>query len=195
MSSDESGTRGRILTAARELFGQAPGAPVSMDQIARRARVSRQALYLHFADRTQLILEVSRVADVTARTPERQRRVDEADTARMALREAIALQAVIKPELRGIATALDVLRRTDPAADAAWQEREHARLRRCEAVVKRLRAEGDLAPRWTVRTAARLLWATTSQRVWDDLVVDQGWSNDHYREHLTAMLEAALLAP
>lgn len=133
------------------------------------------------------------MADAAARTPERQRRVDQAPTARDALREAIALQATLKPELRGIATALDVLRRTDPASDAAWQEREHARLRRCEAVVTRLHAAGDLAPRWDVPTAARLLWAVTSQRVWDDLVVDQGWSTSQYRTHLTSLLEAALI--
>lgn len=193
MSSGEPATRTRILVAARELLENTPGAPVSMGQIARCAGLSRQALYLHFADRASLLAEVSRMADAAARTPRRQRRVDEAATARQALREAIALQAAIKPELRGIATALDVLRRTDPAADAAWKEREHARLRRCETVITRLSAEGDLDRVWDVSTATRLLWAATSQRVWDDLVIDQGWSTSQYRNHLTTMLESALL--
>jgi AcrR family transcriptional regulator len=193
MSSGDPATRARILLAARELLEKTRGAPVSMGQIARHAGLSRQALYLHFADRTSLFVEVSRMADTVARTPERQRLVDEAPTARDALREAIALQAMLKPELRGIATALDVLRRTDPAADAAWKEREHARLRRCETVTTRLAAEGDLAAAWDVSTAARLLWAVTSQRVWDDLVIDQGWTAGQYRTHLTVMLESALL--
>lgn len=193
MSSGDPATRARILLAARELLEKTPGAPVSMGQIARHAGVSRQALYLHFAERTSLLVEVSRMADAAARTPERQRRVDQAPTARDALREAIALQAALKPELRGIATALDVLRRTDPAAGAAWEEREHARLQRCETIVARLHAEGDLAAAWDVSAAARLLWAVTSQRVWDDLVIDQGWSAGQYRTHLTTMLEAALL--
>ena len=157
------------------------------------AGLSRQTLYLHFADRTSLFVEVSRMADAAARTPQRQRRVDQAPTARGALRKAIALQATLKPELRGIATAIDVLRRTDPAAGAAWTEREHARLQRCEAVIARLHADGELAAAWDVPTAARLLWAVTSQRVWDDLAVDQGWSTSQYRMHLTTMLEAALL--
>lgn len=164
-----------------------------MAQIAEEAGVSRQALYLHFADRTSLFLEVSRMADATARTTSRQQRVDDAATGRDALREAIALQALLKPLLRGIATALDALRRTDPAADAAWKEREHARLRRCEIVVRRLQSDGDLAPGWDVKAAARCFWAVTSQRVWDDLVVDQGWSAVRYRKHLTQLLEAALL--
>ena len=193
MSRDDSTTRQRILTAARALLEAAPGASVSMGQIAQRAGVSRQALYLHFSDRTNLFLEVSRAADAMERTPTRQQRIDNAPTGRDALRESIALQAKLKPRLRGIATALDALRRTDPAAEAAWQEREHARLHRCEQVVRRLAADGDLAPTWNVETAAHCFWAVTSQRVWDDLVVDQGWSSTRYRQHLTHLLEAALL--
>lgn len=193
MSSGDPMTRERILRAARELLDQTPGADVSMGQVAKRAGVSRQALYLHFADRASLFLAVSRAADSQARTAERQRRIDEAPTARAALREAIAVQALIKGQLRGVATTMDALRRTDPAADAAWKEREHARLHRCEQVAKRLLVEGELSPSFDAETAARLLWATTSQRVWEDLVVDQGWSTGQYREHLTALLESALL--
>lgn len=193
MSSGDPGTRRRILEAARELLEARPGAGVSMGEVAQHAGVSRQALYLHFADRTALFLEVSRVADATLRTPVRQRRVDEAPTARDALREAVALQAWLKPRLKGVATALDVLRRSDPAADAAWKEREHARLDRCEQVVRRLRHEGELLPHWSVPTATRCLWAVTSQRVWDDLVMDQGWSSERYRRHITALLETGLL--
>lgn len=194
MSSGDPATRWRILEAARELLEARPGANIAMGEVAERAGVSRQALYLHFADRTDLFLEVSRLADSTARTPARQRRIDEAPTARDAFREAIALQAFLKPRLQGVATALDVLRRSDAAADAAWKEREHARLQRCEQVVQRLHDEGQLAPGWDVATASRCFWAVTSQRLWDDLVMDQGWSTAQYRSHITALLEAALLS-
>ena len=164
-----------------------------MARVADLAGVSRQALYLHFADRADLLIEVSREADRRVRTPARQRRIDDASSGREALREAVAIQALIKPQLRGIATALDVLRRSDPAAEAAWKEREHARLDRCEQVVRRLHADGDLTPTMNVAVAARCLWAITSQRVWDDLVVDQGWSTSQYRKHLTQLAESALL--
>jgi AcrR family transcriptional regulator len=193
MSSGDPATRQRIVEAARELLESRPGANIAMGEVAEEARVSRQALYLHFADRTSLLLEVSRLADSTARTPARQRRIDEAPTAREAFREAIALQAFLKPRLKGVATALDVLRRSDPAAAAAWTEREHARLRRCEQVVQRLHDDGELASSWDVPTAARCFWAVTSQRVWDDLVMDQGWSTAQYRNRITALLEDALL--
>ncbi|MBV8981084.1 MAG: TetR/AcrR family transcriptional regulator [Acidimicrobiia bacterium] len=195
MSSGDPATRRRILEAAQALVEGSGGADVSMAAVAERAGVSRQALYLHFADRATLLLELSRFADSSLRTPARQRRVDEAPTARAAFREAIALQAWLKPRLRGVAKALDVLRRRDPGADAAWKEREHARLERCEQIVRRLHDEGQLAPSWDVATAARCFWAVTSQRVWDDLVEDQGWSTARYRAHVTQLLEAALLRP
>jgi AcrR family transcriptional regulator len=193
MSRGDPATRRRILDATRALLEENPGVHPSMGDVARRAGVSRQALYLHVADRASLLLEVSRLVDATLRTPARQRRVDEAPTARDALREAVALQAWLKPRLHGVATALDVLRRTDPGALAAWREREHARLGRCEQVVRRLDAEGELAEGWDVAGAARCFWAVTSQRVWDDLVNDQGWSAARYRAHVTALLESALL--
>lgn len=186
-------TRERILRSARDLLEQEPGVAVSMAQVAKQAGVSRQALYLHFADRAELLVEVSRIVDASERTPERQQRIDQAPTARDALREAVALQAWLKPRLRAVASALDILRRTDQAAAAAWREREQARLERCRLVVDRLHDEEQLQPTWTVDEAARWLWALTSQHVWEDLVIDQGWTDDQYRIHVTTILETALL--
>ena len=193
MSNGDPATRARILAAARALLEERPGAGPSMGQIASRAGVSRQALYLHFADRATLLLEVTRAADAAYRTPDEQRRVDDAPDARAALAQAIALQARLKPELHAVATAFDALRRADPDAQAAWQERDHARLDRCAQVVARLAAEGHLAPGWAVDDAARLMWALTSRRVWENLVLDQGWPADRYTTSLTRLLERALL--
>ncbi|MCP2341595.1 TetR/AcrR family transcriptional regulator [Actinomadura rupiterrae] len=189
MSRGDPATRARILDAARELLEEAPGAPISMGEVARRAQVSRQALYLHFEDRATLLLEVARAADAAARTPREQARIDDAPDGLSALREAVALQSRLKPRLHGIATALDVLRRSDDAAEAAWREREEGRLRRCEQVVARLAAENRLAERWSVEDAARLMWALTAQHAWEDLA----WPADRYTEQVTALLERALL--
>jgi AcrR family transcriptional regulator len=195
MSSGDPATRASILAAARSLLEQRPGASPSMGEIAKRAGVSRQAVYLHFADRATLLLEVTRAADTAERTPDQQRLVDQAPTSRMALAEAVAVQARLKPKLHAVATALDTLRRTDPDAQAAWQERDRARLSRCIQVIHRLATEGALAPGWNVDDAAHLMWALTSQRVWEDLVLDQGWTTDQYTTHLTQLLERALLTP
>jgi hypothetical protein len=88
--------------------------------------------------------------------------------------------------------AVDVLRRTDEAAAAAWQEREGARLQRCSAVVERLANEGLLAKNLSVTAAATLMWAVTSQRMWEDLVVDQSFTARQYVTHITHVLKAIL---
>lgn len=193
--SSPGGTRRRILDAALALLAERPGVPVAMGEVAARAGVSRQALYLHFADRASLLVEASRQADADNRTPDRQRRVDDAVTARVALRETVRLQAYLKPRLHGMTVALASLRRTDPDAEAAWQERDRARLGRCRAVAQRLAAEDALREGMTVDTAAALIWALTSPGVWEDLVLELGWSTARYVRHVTGLLEDALLVP
>ena len=51
---------GRILGAALTLITKRGDAHVTMAQIARAARVSRQAVYLHFADRAELMVALAR---------------------------------------------------------------------------------------------------------------------------------------
>jgi capsular polysaccharide biosynthesis protein len=93
-----------------------------------------------------------------------------------------------------VVTALDALRRSDPDAETRLAGRDRARLDGCEQVVRRLQADKELVPHWSVADAARLMWAVTSQRVWEDLVLDQGWSTQRYAHHLTQLLERSLLS-
>jgi len=102
------------------------------------------------------------------------------------------VQARLKPALHAVVTSLDMLRRTGPDAEIAWRERDQARLDRCTAVIRRLSAEGTLAEDWSIPDAAYLMWAATSQRVWEDLVLEGGMTSDQYRTHLTRLLERAL---
>jgi AcrR family transcriptional regulator len=51
-------TRARLLKAARELFGERPYADVCTEEIVRRARVTRGALYHHFTDKRDLFRAV-----------------------------------------------------------------------------------------------------------------------------------------
>jgi hypothetical protein len=62
-------------------------------------------------------------------------------------------------------------------------------------LVARLAQEGRLARGWSVESAADLIWALTSIRVWEDLVVDRGWPRARYKRHLRQVLRGSLLAP
>src|SRR5258708_36371923 len=75
-SSGDKQTRRRILDVTLDLVARRGGADVTMAQIARAARVSRQAVYLHFADRAALF--TAAVADLEQRRglPRAGQRVD-----------------------------------------------------------------------------------------------------------------------
>jgi AcrR family transcriptional regulator len=51
-------TRARLVKAARELFAERPYADVGTEEIVRRARVTRGALYHHFAGKRDLFRAV-----------------------------------------------------------------------------------------------------------------------------------------
>jgi AcrR family transcriptional regulator len=164
-----------------------------MSEIAEAAGVTRQLLYVHFDNRTDLLVELSRRLDADARTPGLQATIDDAPTARDALRAAVRVQAEIKPKIHGLATSLELLRPSDEAAAAACEEREDARLARCRAVIDRLAAEGQLTPGWSRAAAAELVWSMTSLRSWEDLVHRRGWSKPSWIKRTTEAIEAALV--
>ena len=71
--SSENPTRRKILDTAWKLL-EAGGRPTRMSDFARAAGISRQALYLHFPSRAELLVAVTRhvdqVKDIDARLAE-----------------------------------------------------------------------------------------------------------------------------
>ena len=106
----------------------------------------------------------------------------------------VAHNAAYTPLVHRIATVLDTARRTDPDAEAAWQDRMAGRYAGHRRLVERLAQEGALAAGWSVEAATDLVWTLTSVRVWEDLVVARGWSKQRYVRHLRTVLRRALVA-
>jgi AcrR family transcriptional regulator len=181
-----------ILDAAVALIKRREGADVSMSQIAKAARVSRQAVYLHFVDRGDLMLALVRHAHEKLGAAERLRKVEEAPTGVGALHVWVALQAQMNPSVWSVARALEVVRRTDEAAERGWQDRQKHRLEQCCQIVARMHQEGSLKPGITREVATDLLWSITSLRTWEDLVLERGWTANQYRERITEVLCDAL---
>jgi AcrR family transcriptional regulator len=64
MSSNNIETRTRILDAAWKLLETGQGSGVRMSDIAKTAGISRQAVYLHFPTRAELLIATTRHLDV-----------------------------------------------------------------------------------------------------------------------------------
>ncbi len=189
-----SSTRTRILDAAREIT-EKQGAPPTMSALSRAVGISRQALYLHFPDRTQLLLALVAHAGEQEQIEAGMAAVTQAPDAATAIRAWASLQAQRRPRLAPAARALADTRHGDPSASAAWTDRAAYRMRVATSIVERLREEGRLDPTWTTSEAAALLWELNSFHVWDDLVNGAQVAPDRYAEIITAAALGALGGP
>jgi AcrR family transcriptional regulator len=165
-------TRDRILDAA---WACAPGRPdFTMAEVATKAGLSRQAVYLHFPNRGALVMAMAaRLAPAPSPAP------SEAPSARAALSALLVRLARDYPDLWPVLQAGSVL---DPAP----------RLAECRALVERFRDEGALAPHLSPATAADLLFSLTSPALWHDLTGIRGWDAVRYRSHVGFLAVSAL---
>jgi AcrR family transcriptional regulator len=184
----ELDTRSRILESARALLMKRQGANVSMEEIGRKAGVSRQAVYLHFADRGDLFVALVQYVDEKRGLADEVERLRNAPSGIATLQAMASLQARTNPEIWPLARAADAVRRTDQAVERAWQDRLRDRHSGCQAVVKRLADEGVLREGLRTDVATDLLWSITSLRMWEDLVIERKWKAAEYEAHITSLL-------
>jgi AcrR family transcriptional regulator len=163
-----------------------------MAQVAKAARLSRQAVYLHFADRAAMMIALARHLDDGLGLPADIRAIEHAPTGIKMVEAIVAMQTRRNPALWAVARAVDAVRRTDAAAERAWQDRLQSRLRGCRAIVSRLQAEGRLRRGVDPSIATDLLWSMTSLRMWEDLVLERKWSPEQYQVYVTNVLIGAL---
>jgi AcrR family transcriptional regulator len=191
--SGDPQTRQRICEAALRLTARQGGADFTLSDVAHAAGVSRQALYLHFADRAALLLAVVQYADEHRGLADAIQALQDAPSGVEALEGMVAMQARMNPGIWPLARVLESVRRADVAAERSWQDRMAHRLEGSRAIVVRLAVEGRLRPDITIDVATDLLWTLTSIRTWEDLILQRGWTAEQYEAHVTALLKGRLL--
>lgn len=194
MSSENSETRDRILGAAWTLLEEKAGSGVRMSDIARQAGISRQAVYLHFPTRAELLVAVTRHIDRVKDTDKR------LEASRNAAGGIERLDAFIDawgnyiPEIHGVARALIAMKDTDEAAAAAWDDRMQAVRHGCEAVVKALDEDGLLRPENSLRQSIDILWTLLSVANWEQLTGACAWTQTQYIDAMKSLARAGLLS-
>lgn len=191
MSRKNSETRTRILDAAWTLLETGGGATVRMSDIAKAAGISRQALYLHFPSRAELLVATTRhvdaVKNVDARLAE-----SRAATGVARLDAFIAAWGGYIPEIHGVIRALAAMMETDQEARLAYDDRMQAVRHGCAAAVAALLRGGRLAPDLTEAEATDLLWTLLSVENWARLTLDCGWDQARYVAAMQRLARAAL---
>ncbi len=162
------------------LMEQQRGQGVRVSDIAQAAGVSRQAVYLHFSNRTDLLVATVRFADELYGVNQRLAPILAATSGVDALRGLIDFWGNYIPMIYGLARALLDTRATDTAAASAWEDRMQALRSGCQATIDCLRKCGELRSDLDPGEAVDLLWSLLGIGIWENLTVDCGWSNEHY---------------
>lgn len=187
MSSKNPTTRERILKASLNLLEASQGQGVRMTDIAKRAGITRQALYLHFATRAELLIATTHYLDALKGTDARLLASRTARSGTERLDAFIEAWGRYIPEIYGIAKALLAMRDTDAAAAQAWDQRMRDMREGCEAAIAALDRDGNLSPDHTPDQATDILWTLLSVRNWEQLTVACSWPQERYVETLKSL--------
>ncbi len=188
-------TRTAILQSARTLLEEHGYHGVGLAEVARAAGLSRQAVYLHFGSKRGLLLALVDWVDQIEGLEELLTVARSAPSAIAALDAIVHLTAVYTPRIYRLAAVLEVARRSDPDFDAAWQDRMAHRRGNMGAIVKWLADAGELADGMSVKSGTDIVWTMLSVHVFEDLVVDRGWSIERYQAFVGDVLHHRLLPP
>lgn len=184
MSSEKNPTRERILKAAWELLDDNPGVAAKMSDIAKKAGVSRQALYLHFPNRTELFIATTKYQDAVFRVDDMLADSRAATSGTARLEAFIGAWGNYIPKIFGIAKTLIIMKESDEDAARAWGERMADMREGCEAAVQALMRDGNLAEGLSDKHATDFLWALLSVHHWELLTLSCGWDQAQYIETL-----------
>lgn len=193
MSSEILDTRTKILAAAWKLIEKEGAHGVRMSDIAKAAGISRQAIYLHFMTRTELMIATTHYVDDVRGLKQRLVRYDAASGGAEILAAFVEFWGNYIPEIYALAKALLAVRETDEAAQAAWNDRMAAVRSGCQRAISALERDGILASGWTPEKAVDFCQTMLSIHNWAQLTIDCRWTTDEYVSRMQKLLRETLV--
>jgi len=193
MSSGKNETKTRILKATWHLLEQHRGKDVSMGDIAKAVGISRQAVYLHFASRTELMIATVHYVDEVKGLNERFQQFETATSGIELLEACVEIWGNYIPEIYGLAKALLSTRDTDEASAAAWNDSMGCLKDVCKMIIDTLDKEGLLASEWSPNDATNIFWTMLSVQNWEQLTVERDQSTAQYVEWMKTLLKRAFV--
>jgi AcrR family transcriptional regulator len=185
-------TRARILGVAWDLVADR-GSSLKLSEVAERAGVSRQAVYLHFGDRNGLLLALVHHMDETLDLGASLAHVHAASNGADLLERAMRLNTDFWVAVHPVAQVLEAAQHDDEALGAAWRDRMELRQRVFARMIQQLADHAELSAEWTIEDASALLFAVAHFDTWRELTHQLHWTDDHYVEAMTRLLCRSLL--
>lgn len=193
MSRKSDETRARILQTTLDLLASVEPKKTRVSDIAKAAGISRQALYLHFPTRAELLIAATKYLDEQVNIDASLAPSRAAQSGEERLDAFITAWSAHIPVIYPIGRALMAMMETDAEARAAWEDRMAAVRHGCAAAVAALDRDGRLRPGLDTERATDLLWALLSVRLWEHLTRDCGWTQAAYRAEITRLARSALI--
>ena len=164
-----------------------------MSDIATAVGISRQALYLHYPTRAELLIATTKHIDKVKKVNQRLELSRAAGSGIERLHFFIKAWGGYIPEIHGISVALRNMRENDKAAAEAWDERMQAVRHGCQAAVRAIEKDGKLKSDLSEQVATDILWTLLTVENWEKLVLDCTWSQSEYKIKIIELAEIALL--
>jgi AcrR family transcriptional regulator len=194
-------TRGRILAAARDSIVGSGYRNATVAEIARKAGVNVDTVYALVGRKPLILRELIETAisgrDEAVEAEDRDYVVairTEPDPRRKLTLYASELRS-IHSRLAPLVLALRDAATTEPEAAEVWKRISERRASNMRKLARDLRDAGGLRDDLTLREAADVLWATNSPDLYSLLVMERGWSPEHYADWLVDTWCRLLLPP
>ena len=164
-----------------------------MSDIAKAVGISRQALYLHYPTRAELLIATTKHIDTVKKVNQRLELSRTAGSGIERLHFFIKAWGGYIPEIHGISVALRNMRKNDKAAAEAWDDRMQAVRHGCQAAVVAIAKDGKLKFDLSEQIATDILWTLLTIENWEKLVINCGWLQSAYEEKMIELAEIAIL--
>ena len=189
----ESSTRTRILETTWRLLESEPGHIPSMSKIAKETGLSRQAVYLHFTSRTDLLISTTQYVDEVKGLDERLSKLAQSKSIEDKLSRFVEIWGGYIPEIYGVSKALIISKETDEDAAEAWNEVMGCLRKICLEITEELFSSNQLNSEWSPETGADFLWTLLSVHNWEQLVLICRWNQKGYICHLEKAINRLLI--
>lgn len=187
-------TKNRILDAAEELLGEKGFSAMTVTEIAKKAEVSPQTIYVVFSSKAGIIM-----ATLEDRVLKDERNADAikllqtTDDPVLILRSiAKLMRNIYENNTEAFAAVYGARVVSRELASLENDLGEHRREKQ-KLVAATLYRSGKLLPELSENDVRDILWMLTSREIYYLLVVSRGWSAARYEVQLYTMLVASLL--
>ena len=181
-------TRCYILSCAKSLFESTSIEEVTIEQIARKAKVSVPTIYALFQSKRGIVREIIDQAIPPSHYEVLITRVNEAKTVRDILMVAAKIARTMYDAERVQMDLFWKMSLSTPEFQDLEKEREKRRYQRQEDSLRRTWNEQEVKPGLAFSQARDVLWVLTGRDMYRLLVVEKEWSADAYEQWLAQSL-------